>query len=52
MKSIVDRIDIIEKHTDDVKDLKLYISGIEDRLTTLEDIVENKLGIYIPKKTT
>ena len=52
MKSIIDRVNIIEKQIEDIdlKDLHLYISQLESRIVTLEDIIENKMGIYIPKK--
>ena len=52
MKSIIDRVTILEKQINeiDLKDLHLYISQLESRIVTLEDIIENKMGIYIPKK--
>jgi len=45
MKSIIERVKELEN-----KDNSKEIKNLLNRVEFLEDIIENKLGLYIPKK--
>ena len=48
MRSIIDRVDALEDAIGNA-DMTARMAAMERRIMALEDIVENKLGIYIPK---
>jgi hydroxymethylglutaryl-CoA reductase len=50
MKSMLIRVNTIERTQKDDKEIKIAMKKMSDRIEYLEDIIENKIGYYIPAR--